>query len=60
MPPPFKIQLSRVAPCAEEEEEAKEMNAEEFVAFLISKWGSEALHRAETLLAGAKKMGAAA
>ena len=39
---------------AEEEEEAKEMTAEEFVDFLVTKWGDEALQKAETLLAGAK------
>mmetsp|Transcript_23557 Transcript_23557/g.57712 ORF Transcript_23557/g.57712 Transcript_23557/m.57712 type:complete len:820 (+) Transcript_23557:197-2656(+) len=39
---------------AEDEAEAKEMMAEEFVEFIISKWGSDALTKAETMLAGAK------
>ena len=42
---------------AEDEDDAKEMTAEEFIDFLVSKWGAEALGKAETLLAGAKQLG---
>lgn len=42
---------------AEDEDDAKEMTAEEFIDFLVTNWGAEALGKTETLPAGAKQLG---